>query len=99
MWDSNGHFPSGILSGTFFEPGNFDECLKITSERDQIEGKYCILEVKIPNTDDIARENRHWTNIIQYLNKWSYFSGVDNGICIPSVCSDQELQAIIPHGN
>ncbi|KAH7640749.1 hypothetical protein HUG17_8218 [Dermatophagoides farinae] len=106
MWDSNGHFPSGILVGTFFEPGNFDECLKIKSvDNNGIEGKYCIMEIKLPpvldpknpplpsNMDNNGMKN--WYESIRFIYDWQSLSGINNGICLPSSCSDVETNEIV----
>lgn len=106
MWDANGHFPSGILEGTFFEPGNFDECLKIKSADDNdIEGKYCIMEIKLQDVAD-SRNPPLPTNFnndemetlyesIRFIYNWESFSGINNGFCLPSSCNDMEINDIV----
>ncbi|UXI18260.1 hypothetical protein NH340_JMT04203 [Sarcoptes scabiei] len=101
MWDSMGHFPHGILSGTFFDPGNYDQCLSISDEIDAlpIQGKYCVMEFRlnktIENRDVSTKMDPNWIEILRFLNKWSHYSGIDNGICLPSQCSDEEIQTIV----
>lgn len=50
MLDSSAKFPSGILVGSYYQLGNYDECIGIRySEGDldipQIKGQYCLAEV------------------------------------------------------
>ncbi|KAH8382734.1 hypothetical protein KR009_004983 [Drosophila setifemur] len=48
MIDSWGYLPSGILTGNFYDFGNYDECLNIhkeISDGNVIRGKYCFLSV------------------------------------------------------
>lgn len=47
MFDSWGKLPSGIFFGTSFEFGNFDQCLEILEQPDdvsvgEIKGQYCL---------------------------------------------------------
>jgi len=50
--DSNGHFPSGTMSGTLSSLGDFEQCLSIKDpdgEEDDphaIVGKYCLLKMR-----------------------------------------------------
>ena len=48
MWDSNGHIPSGLLSGTFTNFGDYDQCLQISTviHNNTIDGKYCFLTMR-----------------------------------------------------
>lgn len=64
--DSSGKIPSGILYGSQYDFGHFDECLQVqtTNKNHEIFGKYCLtsIELKIDkngsNTNDevILRE-------------------------------------------
>ncbi|XP_016976451.1 nose resistant to fluoxetine protein 6-like [Drosophila rhopaloa] len=50
MMDSWGSTPSGMLTGNFYDLGNFDECIKIRTEVSQnrtIQGKYCFRSVNL----------------------------------------------------
>lgn len=100
VWDSNGHFPSGLLTGTFFEPGNYDQCLDIQHEN--INGKYCLLEFKVPNpVYKVTLNGTKWNdmeNAVNFITRFENFSRIANGICLPSTCSDKELEVIIPRG-
>lgn len=52
MYDASGKFPSGILNGSPFALGQFDECLdiKVPYENNQFTGKYCMTKITVtPN--------------------------------------------------
>lgn len=44
--DSWGKFPSGILSGNFYELGSFTECLNLKRNGERYESQYCLASVK-----------------------------------------------------
>ena len=102
VWDSNGRFPSGIMAGSFFEPGNFDQCMEIR-ESEYGHGKYCILELRVPqpirmvNFTGISKYHE-LVDGINWVTGWNNFSGIANGLCFPSVCSDAEIGQIVPAG-
>lgn len=102
MWDSNGHFPSGILAGSFFEPGNYDQCMEIDESPVAGTGKYCILELRAPPSIRLVNfTGSRFAPLdegINYLTSWDHFAGIANGLCLPSVCTDAELAAIVPSG-
>lgn len=62
MHDASGKLSSGILNGNINQFGDFDQCLEVTSENDnihpeatdasKIHGKYCLayLEIKLPQS-------------------------------------------------
>lgn len=48
VFDANTKFPSGLLAGNFYDLGNFDECLNVTST--EVLGKYCLGTIPVdPN--------------------------------------------------
>ena len=102
VWDSNGHIPSGILAGSFFEPGNYDQCMEIKETPVVGHGKYCVLELRVPHPIRLVNFNGtkydHLTDGINFVTAWDHFSGIANGLCLPSVCTDDELAVIVPSG-
>lgn len=60
MFDATSKFPSGILSGSTYGMGNFDECLKVKvplNDDDSFSGKYCLTTLKIQMDADL--EDNH----------------------------------------
>ena len=109
MVDSNGHLPSGILSGTITAFGDFDQCLKIDELIDnniKIDGKYCFVTIRP------LREEKYKSiqlNSTQITSKWfekevNDWLEVDNvvpfaiGICFPSICEKNEIKKLISNG-
>lgn len=41
MFDAWGKIPSGLLEGNFNHLGQFDECLSVEGEFQEVSGKYC----------------------------------------------------------
>ena len=71
--DSWGKFPSGILSGHIFTPGDFDECVKARSDLNEtggldIRGSYCAVYV-IPTGDSNQTGTDAWPTIDHEFGK------------------------------
>lgn len=49
VFDATSKFPSGILVGSTYEMGNFDECIQIQvyTEDEEFFGKYCLATIKL----------------------------------------------------
>ncbi|RZB39910.1 hypothetical protein BDFB_004986 [Asbolus verrucosus] len=49
MFDASSKFPSGVLHGSAYDFGNFDECIhvKLPSSQEKIVGKYCMAKFHI----------------------------------------------------
>lgn len=111
MWDSNGHMPSGLLSASFFEPGNYDQCMSIKGglQSTTPNGKYCIMNIQMPRpitmvnftlvNDEHSSKYAHMDSMVNYLTKWDLYSPVSNGLCLPSTCTQTELNNVVPKGN
>lgn len=58
MFDSSTKFPNGVLIGSTYDLGNFDECVSVDAEinEERIQGKYCLATVKFDKTSHIAWE-------------------------------------------
>ncbi|KAH8241177.1 hypothetical protein KR032_001434 [Drosophila birchii] len=85
MIDSWGSLPSGLLYGTFYDLGNFDECLKIHEEissSQTIKGKYCFLAVPLKNVIDTG---------IDALETMQ----VKMATCFPASCSATQMEKFV----
>ncbi|XP_059480960.1 nose resistant to fluoxetine protein 6-like isoform X2 [Neocloeon triangulifer] len=47
VFDASVKFPNGVLYGSTYDFGNFDECMQVQSKRDNIQGKYCLARIRI----------------------------------------------------
>jgi hypothetical protein len=103
VWDSNGHWPSGILSGSFSSFGDYDQCLSIKAEKNSfsLSGKYCFLELRPPipvqkvNLNNTKYDKYYYQSVINYWVKMDGFAPLANGICVPSICNDQEIEQVL----
>ncbi|XP_046748457.1 nose resistant to fluoxetine protein 6-like [Diprion similis] len=100
FYDSSGKFPDGVLGGSLYQLGNFDECLQIGLLDDAplgVNGQYCLGEVGI-NVPDLYR-NRNGTI-------WKDFgppkersevvvSKLHWGICVPAACQPQDVEDVV----
>lgn len=55
VFDATSKFPSGIISGSTYGMGNFDQCLKVRVPlvQDSFSGKYCLATLKIELETDL----------------------------------------------
>ncbi|XP_033166122.1 nose resistant to fluoxetine protein 6 [Drosophila mauritiana] len=82
MLDSWGSFPSGLLYGTFYDLGNFDECLNINQEissSQTIKGKYCFMAVPLRDVLDTGIESLEGMQI-------------KIATCFPASCSATQVE-------
>ncbi|XP_020810599.1 nose resistant to fluoxetine protein 6-like [Drosophila serrata] len=85
MIDSWGSLPSGLLYGTFYDLGNFDECLKVHEEisnSQTIQGKYCFLAVPLKDIIDTG---------IKALETMQ----VKIATCFPASCSATQMEKFV----
>lgn len=104
--DSNGHFPSGLLSGTLTSLGDYDQCLSVRNNQYDILGKYCLLKLRpsLPKKQKVVTFKNRFINLngTRLQNSWIdnniveqmysfYFYHIINGICVPSSCSENDI--------
>lgn len=78
--DSWGSFPSGVLYGTFYDLGNFDECLKVhqtISSSQTILGKYCFMGIPIEDVTEVEALKSMQIKI---------------ATCFPASCSSPQME-------
>ncbi len=109
MVDSNGHLPSGILSGSITDFGDYDQCIQIDElieESLRIEGKYCFLTIRPLRKEKYKAIKLNSTEITnewleKEINDWLEVDNMvtfANGICFPSVCDKNEIKQIMIKG-
>ena len=107
VYDSSGGLPNGFLSGTTISLGDFDQCLRVDEYDQFLDTQYCLLTLKarrsekyLPFQFDEQQNNAlsHWER--EHIDKWLV---TDNkvpiviGMCLPSLCNQQEKDQIA-HG-
>ncbi|KAM7305110.1 nose resistant to fluoxetine protein 6 [Ixodes scapularis] len=100
MVDAMGRPPAGIFEGTITDFGSFDQCLEVRAQDawgdESFRGQYCSLFLK-PNIDTskpvafLRSSRRNLTRIMKSI----WFPGFRLGICIPSACSKEDIDALI----
>lgn len=99
-------FPTGMMSTTTTELGDFDQCLSIDGSfsGDSFVGKYCLATVNLPrpalfktpaglNTSALEP-----TWIGKYIDQWYIIDSknpIASGICFPSLCNQAEIKDIL----
>ncbi|KAH8337675.1 hypothetical protein KR074_006563, partial [Drosophila pseudoananassae] len=81
MLDSWGSFPSGVLYGTFYDLGNFDECLNVHQEissSQTVLGKYCFMGIPIKDATEIEALKSMQIKI---------------ATCFPASCSGPQMES------
>ncbi|KAF2899933.1 hypothetical protein ILUMI_06250 [Ignelater luminosus] len=100
IFDSSPKFPVGMLYGSYYQLGNFDECISVQGKLPdydrKIQGKYCLADVTLDN----EKENRIARSHGYYHNRVSSSRNVFNStlrwaICVPSSCNSQEIEAFL----
>ena len=113
-----GRLPSpGLLEGLSSDFGDFDECLDSRTPehmRKQFEGKYCLLNIKLPYPEHDPKNYRPLNNKLFEYYQMDKFDSVralseilhnrngtifNLGICMPSVCTPDEITAVLNKGD
>ncbi|KAI1279545.1 Nose resistant to fluoxetine protein 6 [Halotydeus destructor] len=107
MLDASGKVKSGFILGDLADFGKYDQCLDIKSDNDQVPfaGKYCMYKLHMPLPDrsedlqniDLSRTamNDSWLNGLSSVYKVLYAQPLVNGLCFPSVCSNEDIEHIV----
>lgn len=101
MWDASAKAPVGLVSGSRFQLGDYDECLSIQTP---LEAQYCLVDVKIHvppghnTTDPFAIEYDPNTSLWDkmYYGGSSWKIPLDEAkwaLCVPASCEPQDIEA------
>lgn len=73
MFDSSTKFPNGLLYGSSFDLGNFDECLQVKTKinNEEVTGKYCLPSLEVLRTES---KDKVKNDEIEEENFWEYIS-------------------------
>ncbi|KAJ8668277.1 hypothetical protein QAD02_009940 [Eretmocerus hayati] len=104
FYDASGKLPEGVLSGSTYHLGNFDECLDIGKTPDDeapqgIRGQYCLSNVKIgvPGEGELSRNSSPmWRKFMKLERR--YDNKIDElhwGICVPDSCTSHDVEELI----
>ena len=100
-----GSFPSGVLSTTTVDLGDFDQCLAVNGafNNRNFVGKYCLATINLPRPNLHQPINLNYSSmepswIGKYIEHWYH---VDNkhslatGVCFPSICNEFEIKELL----
>ncbi|XP_075210583.1 nose resistant to fluoxetine protein 6-like [Lycorma delicatula] len=85
MYDASSGTLPGFLTGNIQEMGSYDECVEIIHRSNEFVGQYCI--IKLNDTSSPLQDHITLKEI-----------PVSYSLCVPSVCSAQNIQNIINVG-
>lgn len=94
FYDASGKLPVGVLAGSTYHLGNFDECMKIGREQG-IGGRYCLSNVRLE-----LPENLEDFSILKKFRKFEkrYDMTIDEmhwGICVPEACTNEDVAQVM----
>ena len=101
FYDSSSKFPEGILAGSNYQLGNFDECLEIGGETRKtphgIHGQYCLGEVHVHAPDSyLSKDGTLWEAFRPATKR--HENPVEKlylGVCVPAACKAKNVQSFI----
>lgn len=105
--ESSGRLPTGLLSGTITNFGDYDQCLSTSGQIDDsiaVYGQYCFLNIRadLPPVGHAVELNgsayeKSWVN--QRIARFARMYGrIANGVCIPSTCAKEEVTDFLRNG-
>ncbi|XP_050521582.1 nose resistant to fluoxetine protein 6-like [Daktulosphaira vitifoliae] len=102
MSDSWYKYPSGVLSGSIYQMGVYDECVDVQYP---VQGQYCITDIQLNSTltnknykfiepEKINTWDNSWHKILGWVDYQDQIPRnlMKFGICIPASCSAIDLQ-------
>ncbi|XP_022658994.1 nose resistant to fluoxetine protein 6-like [Varroa jacobsoni] len=107
MFDASGKLAPGLIRGTLGDLGNFHECLEVVARKridDSLDftGRFCTVYVNMANNTLVPKVLDRFQAVgmligrrdpLNYVGN-SMFKGMRNSICIPSVCSKEDISYI-----
>lgn len=97
FYDASGRFPAGVLAGSYYELGNFDECLGIGSDPAdgplpaEIGPQYCIGKVDVDVTANyVEMGDTIWQKFRPTEKRYEdYIKQLHWAICVPDSCTSR----------
>nr|XP_013190090.1 unnamed protein product [Amyelois transitella] len=86
MFDASAKSPQGLLFGSSYHLGNFDECVEISDKLDKnlpIEGQYCLAAIKWRESEEAKKVRTGRGEIL----RWA--------VCVPNACKANAVQEFV----
>ncbi|XP_066998899.2 nose resistant to fluoxetine protein 6 [Anabrus simplex] len=102
MFDSAGKVPSGVLSGSTYSLGNFDECVNVVAPvaGGHFQGKYCLARILLTGMRQLNSVEQQPSSVWQDIKDAEERRAIPKdtihlAFCIPSACSGGDLQEFL----
>ncbi|CAG9791792.1 unnamed protein product [Diatraea saccharalis] len=84
MFDASSKSPQGLLFGSSYHLGNFDECVDTKSKEDgvDIEGQYCLATIRWPQAENQKVRTGRGETL-----RWA--------VCVPNACDARSVQDFV----
>lgn len=95
--DSSAKTPNGFMRSTMGSFGDYDQCLSINDQINNLVGKYCAYDIFPTKSKQVTNdENRTFT-----FDQIPVFKGIPfiYSICLPSQCTKREVRDLLTIGN
>ncbi|XP_050423754.1 nose resistant to fluoxetine protein 6-like [Adelges cooleyi] len=103
MWDASAKQAVGLLSGSRYQLGDFDECLQVARP---IKAQYCLVDIKINVPAEYSYADPYAREYNPMLPAWHkiYYGGarfkqrldlIKWALCVPESCSPHEIQTYL----
>ncbi|XP_028175889.1 nose resistant to fluoxetine protein 6-like [Ostrinia furnacalis] len=85
MFDASSKSPEGLLYGSSYHLGNFDECIGIHDEGETVtvDGQYCLATIKWPQPQETKKSRLGRGEIL----RWA--------VCVPSACDAKAVERFV----
>ncbi|CAH4031859.1 unnamed protein product [Pieris brassicae] len=105
-WDSIPAEPQGLLYGSRFQLGNYDECMDAPwyEDREELRAQYCLAEIVLERTDKNAKKRKlnpydpHQSalNLLEYIGPYERpLNQLTWGVCVPAICEKQSVTRLM----
>ncbi|KAJ3657266.1 hypothetical protein Zmor_009082, partial [Zophobas morio] len=107
MFDSTSKFPTGVLFGSSFDFGNFDECVGVrVPVEGEVQGRYCLAKFHVvPPEMGVGGKERGYRGEVANASAWEKILAFSKdrsrnsrndfhfSYCVPSSCSHADLES------
>ncbi|XP_047511322.1 nose resistant to fluoxetine protein 6-like [Pieris napi] len=105
-WDSIPAEPQGLLYGSRFQLGNYDECMDAPwyEDHEELRAQYCLAEIVLERTNKNAKKRKlnpydpHQSalNLLEYIGPYERpLNQLTWGVCVPAVCEKQSVTRLM----
>jgi len=100
VFDSSTKFPNGVLVGSTFDLGNFDECVNVDVSLEahgRIQGQYCLASIKFDRGHTVMEEEEEESAWGFNTSAWHRIQVINNGFSTSYMSTKQKSSNFIDH--